>query len=680
MSSDFKLRHLQRTCADPAERVHVLVQFRNNISDLAELGFQVTSVSGDIAAGSISVGSLDKLKEHPNVTFIEASRVLKDETDVSAGAINLIDPNNEIRLVPSSGRGAVIGIIDSGFDLTHPCFSNAQQRTRILAAWDQANLNNVQGASPTGFGYGVEYTRDVINEQLVNGEVLVVKNQDGAGAHGTYVAGIAAGNGTPHGIYKGVAPEAELILVTYRNDVPVGGSAFVLDAINYIQERARACGRPIVINISQGDSLGAHDGMSLLERAIDNLIGTGQVQVVTSAGNERGGPVSHHAHGEVEPERDFILPFTLMLDANHYVNDDTIELWYRRGDRFALALRTPGGWTSNFVTAGTSVVIKFPAGNQAHIYSEMDHPTNGDNHISIILEKSAGWSAGTWELILRGEEIKCGDFDAWADRPNAVTVIGFERYQSDASTITLPGNGRRVITVGGFVSRPERERKTNEVKGGIAPGSSIGPTRDGRVKPDLTAPSTLIMAPRIRTDSYSHCYDLLSGTSMAAPHVTGVIALLWALWPGLTAKQIRAALYSTARKDTFTGATPNTSWGSGKLNAEDAYKALLISAEKGEVVMENKSAFEFEMKPQQKPSGELAGMAVRIEVDNGDTFVINGTSDGKRYEGTLILRRKKDEDSNALDANMIDSSAPIVPPGGDECYINGKWYSPCPTQ
>jgi subtilisin family serine protease len=680
MSSDFKLRHFQHTCAHPEERVHVLVQFRNDVSAIADLGFQITSVFGDIAAGSIHVGNLDKLKGHPNVSFIEASRTLKDETDVSAVAINLVDPANDLRLVPGGGRGAIIGIIDSGFDLTHPCFSSAQQKTRIIAAWDQANIHKDEGASPAGFGYGIEYTQDFINAQLAARKILVVKNQEGAGAHGTYVAGIAAGNGTPHGIYKGIAPEADLILVTYRNDVPVGGSAFVLDAIHYIQEHARVSGRPVVINISQGDNLGAHDGMSLLERAIDNLVGLGRVQVVTSVGNERGGPVSHHAHGELEQGHDLVLPFTLMQDNSHPVNDDTIELWYRRGDRFAVALRTPDGWTSDFVPAGTSAIIKFPAGNQAHIYSEANHPTNGDNHIGIILEKGAGWSVGTWSLILRGEEIRCGDFDAWADRPNAVTVIGFERYQSDASTVTLPGNGRRVITVGGFISRPERERKTNEIKGGIAPGSSIGPTRDGRVKPDLTAPSTLIMAPRIRTDNYPECYDPLSGTSMAAPHVTGIIALLWALWPGLTAGQIRAALYSTARKDTFTGATPNTSWGSGKLDAEEAYKALLISAKKGEVFMENKIAFEFEMKPQPKPSGELAGMSVRIEVDSGETIVISGTSNGEPYQGTLILRKKKDKDRNDLDKSMKELSGPVVPPGGDECYIDGRWYSPCPIK
>jgi subtilisin family serine protease len=183
---------------------------------------------------------------------------------------------------------------------------------------------------------------------------------------------------------------------------------------------------------------------------------------------------------------------------------------------------------------------------------------------------------------LRGDNVERGDFDAWADRTNAVTVIDFRSHQCDASTITLPGNSRHAITVGGFIARPSLCENNCEVRGDLAAGSSAGPTRDGRVKPDLTAPGTLVRAPRMRRNGHSTHYDLMSGTSMAAPHVTGVIALLWSLWPGLTAAQIRDALLSTARNDEFTGATPNTNWGQGKLDARAAYEALSILVEKGE--------------------------------------------------------------------------------------------------
>ena len=500
--------------------------------------------------------------------------------DISVIEINLVEPITRLRLVPSDGRGALIGIIDSGFDLTHPSFLDARGKTRIVAAWDQANLRGSGGAPPLAFGYGVEYTGATIDEHVATQTTLTVRNHKGAGAHGTYVAGIAAGNGAPDGVYQGVAPKADLILVTYRNDVPVGGSTYVLDAINYVRRLARALGRPVIINLSQGDNLGSHDGMSRLERAIDHVIEEGRVLVVVSAGNERGGPASHHARGKVERGRELALSFALTEGPGSFVDGDTIELWYGSGDRFAVALQAPGGNRSDFIQPDAgNVLIEFPAGSRAHVDSQSGHPTNGDNRIGIVLERSEGWGEGLWQLILRGDKVERGDFDAWADRSNAVTVIDFRSHQCDASTITLPGNSRHAITVGGFISRPSL-CGNRQVRGDFAPGSSKGPTRDGRVKPDLTAPGTLIMAPRIRKNAHPTRYDLMSGTSMAAPHVTGVAALLWSLWPRLAAGQIRNALLSTAKNDAFTGATPNPNWGQGKLDARAAYEALSILIEK----------------------------------------------------------------------------------------------------
>jgi subtilisin family serine protease len=504
---------------------------------------------------------------------------IKNKMDISVIEINLIEPITGSRLVPSDGRGALIGMIDSGFNLTHPCFLDAQGKTRILAAWDQVNLGGSAGAPPPAFGYGVEYTSTTIDEHVTAQKTVIVRNHECAGPHGTYVVGIAAGNGAPHGVYKGVAPEANLILVTYRNDVPVGGSKYVLDAIDYIRNLARALGRPVVINISQGDNLGSHDGMSRLEREIDHVIEEGPVLVVVSAGNERGGPASHHAQGKVEQGRQLALSFTLA--EGHVVDGDAIELWYGGRDRFAVALQAPGGERSNFIEPdGMDVVIEFPGGNRALVHSQSCHPTNGDNSIGIVLERGEKWETGLWQLILRGDKVERGDFHVWADRPNAVTVIDFRSHQCDASTITLPGNSRRAITVGGFISRPCEDNR--QVRGDFAPGSSTGPTRDGRIKPDLSAPGTLVMAPRMRRNGDPTRYDLVSGTSIAAPHVTGVAALLWSLWPKLAAEQIRDVLLSTSKNDAFTGVTPNTNWGHGKLNARAAYEALSILVEKGE--------------------------------------------------------------------------------------------------
>lgn len=639
------------------------------MTTLRRVGCEVTSRAGDVAAVFVRAGSLEELRLQPGIVYVEAPHVMKDGMDVSAVDINLADPATGSCVIPGSGRGALVGVIDSGFDLTHPGFLDGRGRTRILAAWDQVNLVGSAGAPPA-YGYGVEYTGAAINERVAARAVLIVKNHEGAGAHGTYVAGIAAGNGAPDGAYRGVAPEADLVLVTYRNDVPVGGSAYVLDAIDYIRKQAAASGRPAVINLSQGDNLGAHDGTSLLERAIDHVVEGGRVLVVVSAGNERGGPACHHARGRVAQGRELALSFALATGPGRAVAGDAVELWYGGGDRFAVALRAPGGWRSDFVEPGADAVIELPAGNRARVCSRLGHPTNGDNRIAVVLEQGGEWAAGPWQIILRGDRVERGDFDAWADRPNAVTVIDFRSHRSDASTITLPGNARGAITVGGFVSRPSPCGGGREVRGGLAPGSSAGPTRDGRIKPDLSAPSTLIMAPRMRGDGRPPCYDPRSGTSMAAPHVAGVVALLWSLWPGLAAGQVRDALLSTARGDAFTGATPNPEWGRGKLDAGAAYGALSILVEKGEGRMSATQVFEFEAGPRENRFGESVGMKVKIEVGDDAQLIITGTStggsEGKSYRGVLTLRRSGR--GPAFGAQE----------GGDECWVNGMWVSPCP--
>ena len=694
MSVDFKIHYLRQSCANKEERVNVLIRFRREVSSPGEFGIPLTSFAGDVASASVPVGSLDELNAHPDVLFIEAPRPLKDEMNFSTVMIGLTDAYSGERNVPGDGRGALIGIIDSGFDLTHPCFADADGRTRIIAAWDQRNLSEAKIPAPEEFGYGVEYSRDAINEHIAAKNVLVVKSKNDAGPHGTYVTGIASGNGLPSGEFRGVAPEAELVLVTYRSDGPIGGSASVFDAINYI--RARASGRPVVINISQGDNLGSHDGTSLLERGIDNVVAGGRVLVVTSAGNQRRGPQCHHARGCVEPGRDFVLPFALTPSAKKTVDGDAIELWYHGRDRLAVALRSPGGAMSEFVAAGGSRSLEPAPGARARVYSELGHPVNGDNHIGIILEKGDGWVPGVWQLILRAEGVvRVGDFDAWADRFSGLTVIDFLSHRSDAATVTLPGNARRAITVGSFVSRPAT---ATDVQGATADVSSLGPTRDGRVKPDLMAPGSLIKAPNMRLNNGPHSYGSVAGTSMAAPHVTGAVALFWGLWPALTAEQIRDALYSTARRDTFTGATPNTNWGHGKLDVEAAYKALSNLIEKGETAVSNEQVIEVEFEAQPRPStGEPAAMRVRIE-GRGNDLVITGRSGDAEYVGNLVLRKVKrsgdkvpKEGGKAATGTEAEKGGvnknnpnPGSNPGGDECWVlNPKpphWEEPCPLQ
>jgi subtilisin family serine protease len=568
---DFRLKYLQQKVASPTdERIHVLLQFDGKLPDLTEAGFRVTSTAGNIAAGYLPLNRLEQLKERSDIIFIEASPSFKGEMDKSLAEMKLLDTKTRQPVIPGYGKGAIIGIIDSSFDLTHPCFLDSQGKTRILAAWDQEGRDGTPPAAP--LGYGVEYTPDMINGRLGHDTPMLITNDKEAEEHGTFVAGIAAGNGYPDGNIKGVAPEAELIFVSYRNDMPLGGSAFVLDAITYIVNHARRLGKPVVINLSQGDNLGAHDGTSLLERAIDYFVEQGDVLIVNSAGNEREG--RRHAHGKAIAGQYVALSFSLDSQNDNEIDGDTIDIWYHKADRLAIALQTPEGFLSQFVQPDTEATITFPLDIRAYVCSVTNHPCNGDNRISIIFEKGNEWIKDVeWKLVLHGNEVEHGDFDVWADCAGRTTPIIFAKaHVSDDCTITLPGTARHILSVGAFVSRPMPP------VGILAPLSSVGLTRDGRPKPEMTAPGFNIKAPGTHKTSGNNPggYALRHGTSAAAPHVSGLIALLWALRPKLTSQQISLLLRLTAGTDTFTGATHNPSWGHGKVNAGLAYEALSI--------------------------------------------------------------------------------------------------------
>lgn len=551
----------------------VLIRFRNGLSSIQDLSFVPSSVVGDIASGSIPESQFETLRLHQDIVAAELSRPLHEHMDVSAIAIRLADPRTDLRTIPSLGKGALIGVIDSSFDLTHPCFQTPDGKSRIIAAWDQENVVQAEGKPPAGFDYGVLYTQERLDQAILNREPpVIIKNEENSSGHGTQVAAVAASSGD----LVGVAPEAELIIVAYKNDFPAGGSAFIVDALRFIIGRAQELGKPVAINLSQGDHFGAHDGTSHLERAIDNFVraGDGKVLIVVSAGNERNGPANHHATGKLTPNEDFVVPFT--LSKGQLPAGDEIQLWYKAEDRFNLKMVTPSGFISPLVRPNTSTSITFPDGTNVKVSSELKSPINNDNRIVISFSPSDRWdTSAAWKLILSAKTVSNGEFHAWVDRPKSFSLISFVEHQSDFGTVTLPGTSREVITVGSFVSRRLVGFDEMHTKGNIELGSAFGPTRDGRTKPDIVAPGALVFTPGSRPKVCDHCYALRRGTSYAAPHVTGVIALMWSLWPDLPANKIRSTLFETTIKDEYTGTTPNNTCGYGKLNAEGVYKRLL---------------------------------------------------------------------------------------------------------
>jgi subtilisin family serine protease len=464
------------------------------------------------------------------------------------------------------GAGVIVGIIDSGIDWRHETFRNPTLQTRILRIWDQSLVPQAGEASPAPFGYGVEYDSTRINTALTSPNPLnVVRHMDDNQGHGTHVAGIAAGDGSPAGngrpasTFIGVAPEAEMIVVANRvTTEALGDSATTLDAVQYIFNVAQAFGRPCVINLSQGDNIGPHDGTSLLERGIDNLLGAGGRSMVKSAGNAANAGV--HASGTVAAGGSTVV--NVLFPAAD-TTTDTLDFWYAGADRISVRITPPGGVASAAVAPGTTTTLNLPNGNRVFVDSVVGHPNNGDNRIFLQFQRgtAAAVQAGTWRVTLVGDTVVNGVWHGWVERGDTVPQF-VAPHRNDAVTISIPGTSREVITAGSYITR-------GAGVGNLSTFSSRGPTRDARLAPTLSAPGQSITSALVGA-SGNNQWTGMSGTSMAAPHLAGVIALMLQANPNLTQQQIIQCLVSTARSDAFTGGTPNNDWGAGKADAAAA--------------------------------------------------------------------------------------------------------------
>jgi subtilisin family serine protease len=484
---------------------------------------------------------------------------------------------------PLRGKGVIVGLMDSGLDWKHGDFKNAAGQSRILSIWDQRSL----GTGPAGasYRYGTECTRDQIAS-------AACAETDTIG-HGTHVASIAAGSGLSTNPPKqvGVAPEADIIAV--RSDLT---TARVIDGWNYIAGSAKLMGRPAVINSSWGSGYGAKDGSDPMEAAIDLLAGPGLI-FVNAAGNAGGGPV--HAQGAVAQGGTAVM--TIGYPAASTSNATHVVVWYGGKDALSLTLRTAAGETVGPVRKGGTITFTSSDGTNIIIDATLaPYAPNGDNAVFVGLRRASAKMSGQWNLTLTGDTVTAGGrYDAWLPLANGLGGGGSELFTSPngtrEGTLGEPATSKRTITVANYVSKICIQSITRgaicntqfTATGGIAPSSSRGPTRDGRQKPDIAAPGTLITAalsadspPAVPTDAERFLVDpdgvhvAEQGTSMAAPHVTGVVALMLQKNPLLTPEAVKTALQGAARTDAQTGAAWNSAWGNGKLDALGSVTAI----------------------------------------------------------------------------------------------------------
>jgi minor extracellular serine protease Vpr len=575
----------------------MLVDPEIDVNALEALGVKVNTRLSDIWTALIPLNSVEKLAGVKGLKIVDVGMVVKTRLDNATKETKVKEVLAGTGLPRKySGDSVIVGIVDGGFDYTHLTFYDTTgTKHRILRAWEQ---DNESGTKPQGFNYGSEF---------VGTTALLTRKYSGSdGSHGTHVAGIAGGSGgnyTSNKHFMGVAPAASLIFVHQKN------IAGILDGINYVFTKAALIDRPAVVNLSLGSHVGPHDGTSLTDKGIDNLVGPGKI-VIGAAGNEGDTPL-HIGH---QFSNDTIKTFVGFENPANPFLDGIIDQWGSPNSDFSVSLLfTNSDLTLVHKTAfyaaslgrADSVTVKIGEDSLNYIITGVaKYNTNEKPNLLVEINrlKSKYWVT----LIVTSNNSKVNIWNHGVNDGAKLydTLAGGAKipsYIAGDNEITvgeIGGTSKKIITVGAYVTRNNWKPLWYDLVtepdsiGALAPFSSRGPTADGRVKPEITAPGEVLLSSynagengiannrKIVNEVYKgeiiHYFGAMSGTSMACPMVTGIVALMLQANPRLGPEQVKQMLQQNARQDSYTGNIgPNGSniWGWGKVDAQQSVLA-----------------------------------------------------------------------------------------------------------
>lgn len=553
------------------DRIQAFITFspKADVGHIAEkYGLKLGTHAAARFTALVPTGKLAELAKDPGITAIDAGNRIKAMND-SVRYFTNADAVAKGEGLPQGydGSGVIIGIVDNGFDFTHPAFRNADGHSRIASAWDQ----NAQGGNIPSYGYGTVYDSE---------ESLAAARHDlSSDTHGTHVLGIAAGSAV--GKYGGVAPKATLVIVS-TNKTEQG----IIDGVDYILKYAEDKGKPAVINVSYGTVLGFKDGKGNLPSMLDDLLAGQKGRALCIAGGNEGDrnsmldgdkqartflQIPSYGRDNIFMQGEADHDYSVTLTLRDTVNGNTLlERTLSSSNPESIEVKAFGTDGQSLLTAS----VQKREGDDAPAFSA---------NILYTKEESQAWTitvSSDGGRYLLGSEYGTLTSNGKADYSDG------NNYHTIAATAT----GHQPIAVGAYVSRRTydnmagRHYDSGIMQGELYPKSGRGPTFDNRIKPDVGAPGAAVIsafnsfsapytAPasdkvwKTEADGRTYYWGVASGTSMATPAVTGIVALWLQAFPELTADDVKEAISASSKKDMQTGNTPNADFGYGKIDA-----------------------------------------------------------------------------------------------------------------
>ena len=501
-----------------------------------------------------------------------------------------------------SGQNVVVAILDRGIDWKNNDFRNEDGTTRIKYIFD---LTSNAGATAPGntYGVGTIYTEAQINTALNGGAQLATRDAVG---HGTTTTAIAAGNGrnSENRKYRGIAPNASIIAVKFTTEgapahgtqpaeAPFYNPALFQTAINFVRDKAAQLNMPAVLLANFGSINGPTDGTSEFSRTIDANFGPGKRGLVFVNGTGDDGGIPNHAGGVV----------TQGATVSTQIQKTTtgtlrFDLWYGGSDRFTVSLETPSGNFGPYAPPANNNSSTIQNATFTYYHRGVGQVFYGATNQKREIFMDITGPPGTYTVNLQGTTVANGRFDATLNPSNLISgANGNNRFLNnvvpgsiwDGATAfnNIAPNSYNIRTSWIDIDNIPRSNNAYGVVNDLWLGSSVGPTFDGRLGTDFSAPGDSVFTTYNPTSFWATSrpnmiqgggglYGRASAVSAAAPQVTGIIALMLEKNPRLDAAQVKSMLQTSARADSFTGLVPNPKWGYGKV---DALAAVTLAAQ-----------------------------------------------------------------------------------------------------